>query len=391
MFKSIKSKLVASFLVSISICIVAMAIIMSQIVGNTITKDFVTSTENEMIKVEEIVGTFFTEMKNNSEMLAQNETIKKADETITSYIGINDPSGETLSNPMTKGGLEAEIYKVYENFAKTHPSTADAYFGTVSGGYVQYAEGSVSNAYDPRERPWYKEAMANQGEVLVTDAYYWAGADAVNVSIVKTVEGNSGEVVGVQSIDIALSGLTDMISKLKIGKEGYVIIVEGTGNILSHPTKPDLNFKNIEETYLKDLGTKQSGSVEFTDEGEKYITNIHTSSENGWKYISVVPKSELVQKTKTINTAIIFLGLAIMIISIAVSIFISNGISKPIQKIRDLMKEVEGGNFNVKSEIKGKDEVSQLGNSFNAMTENVKSLIRSSKHISENIEGSSDY
>ena len=105
MFKSIKSKLVASFLVSISICIVAMAIIMSQIVGNTITKDFVTSTENEMIKVEEIVGTFFTEMKNNSEMLAQNETIKKADETITSYIGINDPSGETLSNPMTKGGL----------------------------------------------------------------------------------------------------------------------------------------------------------------------------------------------------------------------------------------------------------------------------------------------
>ena len=256
---------------------------------------------------------------------------------------------------------------------------------------MQYAEGSVSNAYDPRERPWYKEAMANQGEVLVTDAYYWAGADAVNVSIVKTVEGNSGEVVGVQSIDIALSGLTDMISKLKIGKEGYVIIVEGTGNILSHPTKPDLNFKNIEETYLKDLGTKQSGSVEFTDEGEKYITNIHTSSENGWKYISVVPKSELVQKTKTINTAIIFLGLAIMIISIAVSIFISNGISKPIQKIRDLMKEVEGGNFNVKSEIKGKDEVSQLGNSFNAMTENVKSLIRSSKHISENIEGSSDY
>lgn len=390
MFKSIKSKLVASFLISITICIGAMAIIMSQIVGNTMENDFIASTKNEMIKVEEIVGTFFTEMKNNGEMLAQNETVKKADDTITSYINANNASGETVSNPAQTEGIEKEMYDVYENFAKSHPNTADVFFGTASGGYVQYAEGSIANNYDPRERPWYKQAMERQGEVIVTDAYYWAGADAVNVTIVKTVNGDSGEIIGVQAIDIALSGLTDMISKLKIGEGGYVIIVEDTGNILSHPAKPDLNFKNIEETYLKDLSKKQSGSTEFTDGGEDYITNIYTSKENGWKYISVAPKSELLQKTRVINMSIIFLGIAIMIISILVSIFISKGISKPIQNIRDLMKQVEGGNFNVKSNIKGADEVAQLGNSFNNMTENVKALIQSSKHISGNVAESAD-
>ena len=55
MFKSIKSKLISSFLISISVCIIIMAIIMSQIMGNTMKKDFIASTKSEMNKVEEIV------------------------------------------------------------------------------------------------------------------------------------------------------------------------------------------------------------------------------------------------------------------------------------------------------------------------------------------------
>lgn len=390
MFKSIKSKLISSFLVSISICIVIMAIIMSQLMGSAMKKDFILNTKSEMNKVEDIVNVFFEEMKNNGNMLAENEVIKRADDTITNYINTTEPSGETKSTPLLKGGIEAEMYNIYANFAKTHSNTADVYFGSSNGSYVQYAEGSVANNYDPRERPWYKEAMEKPGEIIVTDAYYWEGADAVNVSIVKSVEGNSGETIGVQAIDVALSGLTDMISKLKIGENGYVIIVEGTGNILSHPAKPELNFKNISETYLKDLGDKTEGSVEFTDDGEDYITNIKTSKENGWKYISVVPKIELLKKTKVINLSIMLLGLCIMIISVVVSILISKGISKPIQEIRDLMKRVEEGDFSVRSEIAGKDEVAQLSNSFNNMTENTRNLIETSMHISQDVADSAD-
>lgn len=390
MFKSIRSKLVTSFLISISISIVIMAIIMSQIMGKSIKQEFITSTGNEMNKVEEIVNVFFSEMKNNGQMLSENEVVKRADESIANYTNVTDASGEIPLTPIQNGGVEAEMYYVYENFAKTHPNTSDVFFGSVGGSYVQYADGSVKNNYDPRERPWYKEAMENDGKVIVTDAYYWSGADAVNVSVVTPVKNVSGDTIGVQAIDVSLNGLTEMISQLKMGENGYVIIVESTGNILSHPAKPDLNFKNINDTYLSQLGNRDKGSVEFNDNGEDYITNIHTSSVNGWKYISVVPKSELMQKTRVINSSILMLGLIIMIISVVVSIFISKGISTPIQNIRDLMKQIEGGNFNVRSDIKGKDEVAELSNSFNNMTENIKSLIESSKYISVDITDSAD-
>lgn len=390
MFKSIRSKLVTSFLISISISIVIMAIIMSQIMGRSMKQDFINSTKNEMNKVEEIVNVFFSEMKNNGQMLAENEVVKRADESITNYTNATDPSGEIPLTPIQNGGVESEMYYVYENFAKTHSNTADVFFGSVGGAYIQYANGNVKNNYDPRERPWYKEAIENDGEVIVTDAYYWEGADAVNVSVVTPVKNNSGDTIGVQAIDVSLNGLTDMISELKMGDNGYIIIVEPTGNILSHPAKPDLNFKNINDTYLSQLGDKDKGSVEFNDEGKDYITNIHTSDINGWKFISVVPKSELLQKTRVINSSILMLGLIIMIISVAVSIFISRGISAPIQNIRDLMKQVESGNFNVISNIKGKDEVADLSNSFNNMTQNIKGLIESSKYISVDITDSAD-
>ena len=390
MFKSIKSKLIASFLISITMCIAVMSIVMSQVASRTIKNDFILSTKNEMTKVEEIVNGFFTEMKNNGEMLSQNEIVKRADNSITSYMDLNDPLGAIVSNPLANGGLEVELYRVYENFAKSHPITADVYFGTTGGSYVQYPKGTIVNGYDPRVRPWYKKAMENPGEVMVTDAYYWAGADAAHVSIVKTVDGNNGEIIGVQAIDIALSELTNMLSKLKIGQSGYVVIVEDTGVILSHSKKPELNFLNIKDTYLKDYSEKQEGTIEYTDDNETFITNIYTSKENGWKYISVVPKLELVKKIKFINISILLLGIAVIIISIIVSTLISKDISRPIKNIRDLMKQVENGNFNAKSHIKGEDELAQLSNSFNNMTENVKMLIQNSKNTSEDINNLAD-
>lgn len=390
MFKSIKGKLITAFVVSISICLIAMAIIMSQIVGNTMKEDFITSTKNEMNKVEEIVHTFFTEMRYNGKSLSEMPAVKSGDDTITSYVDATDPSGETKLTPTENGEVEQQIHYIYENFVTSHPNVGDVCFGTTGGSYVQYAEGSIKNNYDPRVRDWYKIAMENPDEVSITSAYYWAAADAVNVGIVTAVRGEDGNIVGAQSIEVPLNGLTDMLSKLKIGNSGYVILVEDTGNILSHPAKPELNFKNISETNLKSIGDKKSGSAEFEDDGVEYITNTHTSETNGWKYISVVPKSELTQKTKVINLSIIVLGIIILLISVVVSIMISKGISNPIQKIRDLMKQVENGNFNVRSDISGQDEVAELSDSFNNMTQHVKGLIESSKHISLNITESAD-
>ncbi|AFS77380.1 methyl-accepting chemotaxis protein Mcp [Gottschalkia acidurici 9a] len=385
MFKSIKSKLISSLLVSISVCVLAMSIIMSQVVEKTMRDEFVFSNKNEILKVENLVNTYFNEMFNNISMLAENEIVKQADDTIVSYIDKTDPSGEIKMTPRENGGIETEMYKVYENFAKTHPGISDVYFATTDGRYVQYAEGSVKNNYNPTERPWFKKAMTEPGKPLQTEAYYWAGANAANVSVVSTVTNNAGETIGVQAMDIALSGLTDMISDIKVGKEGYIILIEDTGTILSHPKKSDLNFKNISETNLKELKTKDEEIIEIKDDKEDYIMSTHISKVNGWKYISVIPKSELLQKTNAINYSIISLGVAILLISLIVSIIISKGISKPIQRIRDLMKEVEEGNFNVRSEIKGKDEVAQLSESFNNMTENIKTLIQSSKVISDDI------
>lgn len=386
MFRSIKSKLITSFVMSISVFIVIMILIISQIVGNTMHKEFVTSTNNEMAKVEEIVNTYFNEMFNSINMLSENSTIKQLNYSeITSYINAKDPSGKTVSTPVENSEVEAAMYDIYQNFMNTHTNVSDVYFGSIDGRYMQAASGSVENGYDPRERPWFKVAMDSPGKPIQTEAYYWAGADEVNVSIVRTVANPASEIIGVQSMDISLNELTDMISKIKIGQSGYLILVEDSGNILTHPKDKNLNFKNISETNIKSLGEIKEGTSEIVDNGEDYLVNVHTSPVNGWKYISVVPKSELLKSVNVINYTIMGLGAIILIISIAVSVILSHSISKPIKNLRDLMNEVEGGNFNITANVKGKDEVAQLSQSFNNMTTNVGMLIQSSKDVSNEI------
>ncbi len=390
MFKTIRSKLVFSFLTSILISILTLSLIMSSVIGKTIKEEFIASTNNEIIKVEQLVNTYFSEMFNNARMLASNSTVKKADSTITSYKDKTHSSGEIKSTPLANGGIEADIYKEFENFALSHPNIDDIFIGTLNGSYLQYAEGSIASNYDPTQRPWYLASMDNPGEVIQTGAYYWAGADASRVGITSTISNNSNQVIGSLAMEVALDDLTDMVANLKVGKDGYIILVEDSGTILSHPKHPDLNFTPISESHIKELGDHKDGSFDIKDDGIDYITNIHISEENGWKYIAVVPKSELSKQTNLINIAILLLGVFVILISLIVSFIISSRLSKPIQRVRDLMKQVENGNFTVQSDIKGKDEIAQLSSSFNNMTQNIRKLIQNSKHISIDVTNSSD-
>ncbi|KNF07029.1 methyl-accepting chemotaxis protein McpC [Gottschalkia purinilytica] len=391
MFKTIRGKFITSFLVSICICIIIISIIMKITMGNVIKKDFISSTKNEIDKVDKLINTYFKEMYNNCNMLANNSIVKRADSTITKYLEKTGENGKIKVTPIANGGIEAEIHSVYTNFAKSHPNVSDAYLGTIDGGYVQYEDGHVGNNYDPRERPWYKKAMENPGKVAMTDSYYWGGSNRASVSVVSTISNDSNEIIGVQSIDIGLNDLTDIVSKIKIGKNGYILLVEDTGTILSNPKNPNTNFKNISELKIKEMEEIKNGYFEFKDKDEEYVSNVYTSKETGWKFIAIIPKSELLQKNQVVNNLIITLGAVILIISLIISIKMSNGISKPIGDMRSLMSKVEKGDFTVEAKVIGKDEIAQLFESFNKMMGNVKNLIRTSKDISENVTKSTNH
>ena len=81
--------------------------------------------------------------------------------------------------------------------------------------------------------------------------------------------------------------------------------------------------------------------------------------------ISLVPAEKEIVKNR--NLIILFALVGLVLVSAVLSVLVVIMVKRPINKLIGTMTEVEQGNFDVKVDIKNKDELGQLGNSFNSM------------------------
>nr|BFE98290.1 hypothetical protein GCM10020185_88260 [Pseudomonas brassicacearum subsp. brassicacearum] len=146
----------------------------------------------------------------------------------------NYTAADALQTPVTK--VDRQIQVVFDSFAETHPTTASISLGLNDGGFAGWPDDQTMASYDPRVRPWYKAAMeAARGSTVRTGAYYWAPDDMVLVSTVRTINDASGAPVGVVGVDVSLKQLTELVKAIKLGKSGYLMLVEANGNVLVDP------------------------------------------------------------------------------------------------------------------------------------------------------------
>lgn len=75
--------------------------------------------------------------------------------------------------------------------------------------------------------------------------------------------------------------------------------------------------------------------------------------------------------TQAIYSSIIFSLIAI-VLAISLGFYISNKILKPINNLKDTIKEIAGGNLEKKIKINTEDEIGELAAEFNSMTQRLK-------------------
>ncbi|MBF0288926.1 MAG: CHASE3 domain-containing protein [SAR324 cluster bacterium] len=96
-----------------------------------------------------------------------------------------------------------------------------------------------------------------------------------------------------------------------------------------------------------------------------------------------VRAKEAQQTVETTNYAII-LGTALAIIlGFFAAFFIARKISVPLSKLVDILEDMARGNVDKTVAVSGRDEVAQLGKSFNTMVQNLKEKIQATETIAQ--------
>jgi len=112
----------------------------------------------------------------------------------------------------------------------------DIFFGTPQGEmYRSHPERNRAD-YDPRQRPWYKDAVSANKQII-TPAYKDAITNALLVTIAEPVRRN-GQFVGVVGADVLIDQLIQDVISLDAGKNAYAMLIDAQdGTFLAHPDK----------------------------------------------------------------------------------------------------------------------------------------------------------
>ncbi|MFC5468564.1 sensor histidine kinase [Cohnella suwonensis] len=207
------------------------------------------------------------------------------------------------------------------------------------------------------------------------------------ISIIATVKQPiTHEVVGFIVIDIDDSVVKRFIDNVAIGKTGFFYVTDAKGesiftpSLLSDPeqTRGDIDWKNY-------AGVARDSFVDSSVGKPKFVV-FATSQETGWKIVGSAPLQEIVEDANRIRQLIIVSVVLSIVFTITLYFFITSRLTRPIQLLKSKMRQAATGYLDAKVKPSGRDEIADLGSSFNIMLEKIKMLLEQSIREQEQIQ-----
>ena len=284
---------------------------------------------------------------------------------------------------------EIEILcKGFDNFIENYQEISHIFFFTSRKDLKTYIapRDGYSLAFNAMDTKWYKEAINNKNIVWTKPVYDFSNS-RMTISVVKPVyRNNDKDFLGVLKIDINLEKVAEVVEKMKIGKTGYIFLMNDEGIVLAHKNakligKPITieEIKNIIKT------PEKKNNINFTDKKERKIGTLYKLEESSFIIASYLDLNEIKDKTDIILFyTLISCGVALIIMILASFIFIKP-ISNNIRNIQDKVRIMSHGNFNIISNIKSRDEIGDLNNDFTKMINSIRRLINNSQIVAKDV------
>lgn len=248
------------------------------------------------------------------------------------------------------------------------------YLGSADGSFTMRPDSEMPADYDPRTRPWYKDAMSAGGSTL-TEPYFDASTGALTMTIATPAKP-----AGVVGGDLSLQTLTDIINSLSFDGIGYAFLVSSDGKILVHPDKA-LVMKNLSEVYPKNTPRISSEFSETELDGSQRILTFSPvkglPSVNWHIGLSVDKDKAYAMLSEFRASAIIATIIAVVLIMLLLSMLISV-LMQPLNVMGKAMEDIAQGEGDLtkRLNIQSNDEFGRLARAFNQFVERIHSSIR---------------
>ncbi|QGQ98423.1 sensor histidine kinase [Paenibacillus psychroresistens] len=174
------------------------------------------------------------------------------------------------------------------------------------------------------------------------------------------------------AVDISLEPTQQILNEIELGKNGQALIVNSAGLVIS---APDLNLINtkLDQATLDQMGTIPSGYV--YDGNKKQLIVYQSIQRTDWRVIVFVPYNELAKRIIEIRNWTIAMTLLSLCIAIILVYLVAHSVTKRLKLLRRTIKMGKLGHFDIRSDVKGTDEVAELSEAYNLLLDRIDSSI----------------
>lgn len=253
------------------------------------------------------------------------------------------------------------------------------YAGTADGKMIQSKPTNLPAGYDPRQRPWYKDAMA-AGKLVITAPYADISSGQLIVTIAEPFQ--RGNTQGVIAGDVSISALISDI--LAVSSEGtYAILVDSNGTIIAHPDA-SLSLKpatalapELTASYINQIA--HDGMInELVISGKKEVFDFNAIPNTSWYYGMMVDEETAYQSVRSMVTSSLIQGLITILIVAGFSYVAINGSLAPLKTLGEAIADLSRGNGDLTRRIKieREDEVGAVAKHVNTFIDRIHVMVQ---------------
>jgi methyl-accepting chemotaxis protein len=252
--------------------------------------------------------------------------------------------------------------------------------------------------YDGRKRDWYKGAKETDG-IHYTEVYNDVTTGQRMVTMAKAFT-KDGKFNGALCSDLNLKAMLEMVQGMKVGKTGYVFIVDKEGAFISHPTITDegasiltLDGGALTGFFSKAKDSKQSVTDMITLNGEDRIYAAAPVGNTGWIMCASMSYDEMFERVHTLAKIFIIADIVITLLLVFVIWRVVAEATDRLVPLAAIADKMAGGDFRKSGDTSLKvndDEIGILAKSILKMQGDLSNLVKKVSNSSEQLAAASE-
>ena len=282
--------------------------------------------------------------------------------------------------------------------------------------YIQGMDGmqtgrSSGELADRSTRWWFVQMMEDKVP-FISKSYYSVTTGATCTSIFFPMY-RDGEMIGVYGADLKLDSLQSLIGEYSNESDGKIsFVIDGEGAVVAHPDITQVeelyNYRDLTKTVsvkdnagnavtdtdgnivteesslevsesfkqvITEVMAGNSGSAKISYDGSTYYASYTTvplaGESDSWSLITLNKKSTAMAMVNNLLIITVIISLIVIAVAIFIVIYLARRLTTPIVSMTELMKVASEGDFSIKADVNSQNEVGQLAESFNVMTDKI--------------------